>query len=156
MSPHLPHILFPTLHRPSLYLSETDAQGTELLPVTSSGDKSKVASASASAAAAAAAKVWHTKTAAECLAELETCATGLTTARVAEVYARVGPNALAEKPKPTFFERLWDQVRASPPFSQYQSVTRGTKPFDKFHFFLRKNAMANSWARISALLFRSS
>jgi hypothetical protein len=90
--------------------AEPDAQGTELLPVAASGDKSKSASASVSAAAAAAAKVWHTKTAAACLAELETCATGLTTARVAEVYARVGPNALAEKPKPTFLERLWDQV----------------------------------------------
>jgi hypothetical protein len=55
-------------------------------------------------------QVWHTKTAAACLEELETCATGLTTARAAEVMARVGPNALAEKPKPTFLERLWDQV----------------------------------------------
>ena len=94
--------------------AEPDAQGTELLPVAASPPVSAAAAASA-AATAAAAKVWHTKTAAECLAELETCATGLTTARVAEVFARVGPNALAEKPKPTFFERLWDQVRRRDP-----------------------------------------
>jgi Ca2+-transporting ATPase len=87
----------------SLSKSNTDTQGTELVPVAAAANAVPQPSAGA-------VSKWHTKTAAAALGELESCATGLTTARAAEVFQRFGPNALAEKPRPTFLERLWDQL----------------------------------------------
>jgi Ca2+-transporting ATPase len=54
---------------------------------------------------------WHTLSAEEAANRLDSHrAKGLSTAQVAERKARYGPNELAERPRPGFLARLWDQL----------------------------------------------
>ena len=54
---------------------------------------------------------WHTLSVEQAATQLETdLGRGLSSEEAAKSLARFGPNALAERPRPSFLARLWDQV----------------------------------------------